>query len=497
VAVIVFLTLGLAGAAGGAPAADSTDGDDRARLAAGCDDLLGSAVKTPYGWGWKSSEVVVRPVDPRATPPRPAAPRRGSATAQAATIDVRSTAAAGLVLHLAGRQLGEARYTHAALQAARAIAAVQMNTGQVPATGVVRANAGGRDEPAAVPSRAATCAGLGLLLTLVHDHRGDDADADGEQGTLAREGGPIHRAAVKAAKWLAGQQTRSGGWLVGYPPDAAPGDATRLVRLDTPEYRDATIALWLAADVLGDDRLARKAEQAVEDLVVLRIADERGAGNNLWSSAYGGDGALMRKFPELAPAIDTLASRNAMQALLAACLLGDAEATAPVLKEAAAALAKLPRVNGAWRRIYDLNVSLSAPAPPPPGGDAPAPAADEPPTSPLFPSASPGPGESELAIGVAEMVRAASRLEAVGHEGLLKELDAGLPFRHRLALVACGLADEAIAAEAATPGGGAANAGDLPARLRELALLAWRMRSSISPAQSNGDETAREKTTGG
>src|SRR5688572_13730321 len=244
VVVIVFLTLGLAGAAGAAPRVAEGGGDDRARLAAGCDELLRAAVKTPYGWGWKSYERAAQPDDPRAAPPRPAVSRRGSQPPQAATIDVRSTAAAGLVLHLAGRQLGDARYTHAALQAARAVAAVQMNTGQVPATGVVRANAGGRDEPAAVPSRAATCAGLSLLLTLVHDDQADEADAGSDAAdALAREGGPIHRAAVKAANWLAGQQTRSGGWLVAYPPDAAPGDATRLVRLDTPEYRDATIAL--------------------------------------------------------------------------------------------------------------------------------------------------------------------------------------------------------------------------------------------------------------
>ncbi len=68
--------------------------------------------------------------------------------------DVRQTAAAGLVLHLAGRHLGDAELTQAAFEAARAVANVQQPRGQMPRIGILAGAAGGHDEPTLVPARA-------------------------------------------------------------------------------------------------------------------------------------------------------------------------------------------------------------------------------------------------------------------------------------------------------------------------------------------------------
>jgi hypothetical protein len=462
--VIVFL---ISAAALPAAAADDVR---RTQLRADCDALLRDAVKTPYGWGWTTNGV------------RPASGRGGAA--RTVTIDLRPTAAAGLVLHLAGAQLNEARYTQAAVQAARAVAAVQANSGQVPATGIIRANAGGRDEPAAVPSRTATCAGIGLLLTLADD-AGDSDDAEERDAANAAL---FRRAALKAANWLGTQQTRPGGWPVAYPPDALPADAIRVVRLDTPSCRDATIALWLSAHVLGDERLRTRAERAVGELVTLRIVDEGGAGHDLWSTAYNLDETLHTKTDALSPAIDAQASRMVMQALLAAYLLGEDEATLPVLREAAEALARLPKENGGWRRRYDWNLRLTSDPPAAPVQDE----KEDGPPSAVFDLDSPAPGELEPAVGVDEIIRAVRRLDKLGAKGYAKQLGAQMPVTHRLALVLCGLDDEALTAEAPPRRVEGAKPDELDERLRRAAVLVWRVRLGTDDRPVDGGKQEEE-----
>ena len=429
----------------------------RQELVNECDALIGAAVKTPYGWGWSADS-------------RPAAKQGRSRTV---TIDLRTTAAAGVALHVAGARLEEPRYAQAAVQAARAVAAVQLNSGQIPAVGVIGANAGGRDAPAAVPSRAATCSAVALLTAVLrYADVNDDGNVTRERPNPAARFRPV---ALKAASWIAAQQTRSGAWLVAYPPGAAPGEATRLVRLDDTDFRDATVALWLASATLDDTRLRRRAESAVGKLASLRIADDRSLGQNLWSTAYTGDGAEPPNFPELAPAIDVVASRNAMVALLAASLSGDAEATTPVLREAAAALEKLPKRNGAWQKRYDLDLRVDPPAaeaqdaaPPPAEGE------DEPPASDVFLPAPTAVGDDETVEGVEAVVRAVDRLAELGPEKFRDALAQRLPLEHRLSLMLCGL--DADPFSEGPPAGAAADRDGLDGRLRRIARLAWWVR---------------------
>jgi hypothetical protein len=324
-----------------------------------------------------------------------------------------------------------------------------MKTGQIPAEGVIRANAGGRDEPLEVPSRSATCACLGLLASLTHD-----ADANNPS-----DGSRTRRAAAQAAHWLSTQQTASGGWLVTEPPDARPGEGTRLVRLDDPGYRDAFIALHLAAHVLEDERLARQAAATEEDLDALRIGDAHSVGYRLWSTAYTPDHEMVTTTPALSPAADTVASRNAMQALLAACLLGDADTAAPILQEAAASVAKLPKENGAWRRRYPLRDNA---APPPAEGA----------TDPA-----PEPADAAAATGVEEVLRAAGRLDELKPKRFREAMETTLSVQDRLALTLCGLGD-AFLTEESPPPGPAGAADDFELTLRRTALLAWRVKEN-------------------
>ena len=448
-AAATLATCLLVGRADAALPADGTGTAARERLATECDALMRQATKTPYGWVWRIDEPGQRPAGRN----------------RIVTFDVRTTAAAGLALHLAGERLGEERFTSAAALVVKAVVAVQLNSGQFPQEGIIRANAGGRDDPAAVPRRAATCAALGLLLNVTHK-----PDAEG----------PMRRAAVKGAHWLASQQTRSGGWLVAYPPDVAPGDATRLVRLDAPDYRDATSALWLGAHVLDDERLLAKAEQSTSDLLALRIPDEKSAGHNLWSTAYHGDGTMVEKVAELHPAIDSLASRHAMEALLAAALCGGSEDATDALKEAAAALEKLPTTAGAWRRRYDLHIRPPKPQNP-----------DDPPVAPLFEKGGDGAGESETVSGVGDVIKAAIRLAGDGPEPLRSSLDAELPVVQRIGMVLCGLKDDALTAARPSAAEGRTQ-DDLPGQLRRIAVLAWQ----VKPA-SDGDRLNGEKRTSG
>jgi hypothetical protein len=230
----------------------------------------------------------------------------------------------------------------------------------------------------------------------------------------------------------------------------------RLLRLDRPDGRDATFCLWLSAQVLGDANLRRRAEAAVEELSALRIADEKSPARNLWAPAYNLDESPLQDVNDLPYGVDTAATDYAMQSLLAASLLGDADAAAPVLEEATAALNRLPRRDGQWLHDYGLTPAAPTDA----SGEGEGKEAleranqgpDAPPESQVFVPGSDGEKKGEPAAppSLAQTVAAAKRLAELGPQKYAEALAAAVPVEHRLALAVCGLDEDALTREVPT-----------------------------------------------
>ncbi|MDB5297903.1 MAG: hypothetical protein JWO31_3886 [Phycisphaerales bacterium] len=371
-----------------------------------CDALLAAAIRSPYGWGWAEGEpgIDLTKVRPRGGPP---------------VVDAELTAVAGLVLHLAGEAADEPKYLAAAVEAARAVLAVQARSGQVRARGVMGAF-GGKEDPAELPDRRPARRGLALLLTVL------DAQADQPDPRLK---GPAQR----VAHWLAGQQTHIGGWPTLYPPGASKGRGVRLVRLDDPDARDSTLALLLAGEVLADRGLRPYVDRAADHLVTIRLTAGRPPTKALWPAACKLDGDSNTGQLDLPPAVDLLGTRYAAEALLAGLLVTfEAGRYDAPLREARDALSGLPRTaGGGWHRRYDLQLRPSVPRP----DTRPAEGVFTPPPPP--PAALPNPRPAEL---LARLARASE----VGGKRLAEEMSARVPLRRRLALAASGLAPDAL-----------------------------------------------------
>jgi hypothetical protein len=299
-----------------------------AQLRAECDQLISCAIRRPYGWAWDleaKSELAAHPS------PRPV------------TMQLLGTPSAGLALLFAGKLLTEPRYTEAAEEAARGVAAAQMPIGRVRANPIFGPIAGGREETAVIADRSATRCGLGLLLAFA-DQAQSDAAASGSHAEA------IHRAAARAARWLAKQQAPNGLWPSAFPPDAKPRDAIRLVRLDDNDYRDATFALLLSFDLLHDATLGHFADQPLSALLKLRlVSDVHGPG--LWSTACTVNGTdIPPGFPD---GPDLLASRYAIQTLLGGFLFTQDTTLIPALDQAATTLDQVKHADGTFDRFLD------------------------------------------------------------------------------------------------------------------------------------------------
>ena len=311
----------------------------RRRLDDACDVLRRSAVKGSYGWGWPS-EIEPLPVQ-----------NVSSRNRVQPDIDLRVTAAAGLVLELAGRELSSEGNRAAAVEASRAIASVLLQTGQVPWTARLVPKPSGHQEVAGiVSSREPTSAALALMLTVIN-------------GTTDEPDPRITSAATRAATWLARQQTSGGGWQTAYPSSSGP-KARRLIRLDGPEYRDATYALLLASSVLEKREYAMAADRCVEQLLRLRIRDESSPGFGLWGPAYTLGGDPVRDLEEIPYGIDVLASRYATETLFASKLVAGRKDLDEPLAAASKAMLALPKSNGSWEPRYPIFPRKDAPAPP-------------------------------------------------------------------------------------------------------------------------------------
>jgi hypothetical protein len=265
------------------------------------------------------------------------------------------------------------------------------------------------------------------------------------------------------------------------------------VRLDLPDYRDCLYALAWAARASGDDSLRQRAASAVGELVLMRIPPGEGRGKNLWTSAYNLDGSAVTKTPELRHAIDVKASRYAMQALLAASLLGHADAAIPALRDAARSLSTLPRRDGRWEAAYDLVAG--------PSRAELAPVTD--PATTTTPESSVIAGDEEASPepaadpGVAAVLASVARLDETGSDSFGDALASDMPVERRLAWTLSGFHDDALTAHAsrsAPDGEAAASAAaggparqldesaatDLSTRVLRLGLLAKRVRSEAA-----------------
>src|SRR5688572_28603621 len=307
-------------------AAPPHEGRYARQLAEECDQLIGLAVKRPYGWAWTAR------VADGAGDRKPQVEMRPP-----------GTPGAGLVLLWAGVLLEDSRYTEAAVHVARGMVASQAANGNVvsrPAFAMAQPTK--REPPGDVPDRAATRAAVALLLAA----RGAEESKDEM----------FKRAAVRAAAWLANQQSDDGGWP-GAPPE---GMSKRVIRLDDRDVRDSLLALVLAAGAVDDRPATVAARRAADKLIALRIsAGDRWS--NLWSSIYQPDGSLVDELDEFPPGADVLASRRVADALLAAGLLLDHEPARVAASDAARSLARLRDGRGEWTRLYVLEGEQPAP----------------------------------------------------------------------------------------------------------------------------------------
>jgi hypothetical protein len=291
-----------------------------------CDDLRRAAIKSSYGWGW-ASDLAIAPDQKAAAP----------------DMNLRVSAATGLLLHLAGKELNNVPHTNAAIEAARAMAAVQLSTGQIPSTARLVPKPGGQFENIGiVPDRGATAAALSMMLIVIEANRQQPDER-------------LTSSATRAATWLARQQTAGGGWQSSYPPGPGP-KAQRLLRLDDPGYRDATLALLLASKVLGRKEYATAADRSIEQLLRLRIKDDASPGKRLWQNAYTLGGDPVKDIEELPFGIDLTASRYSMETLLGARLVVPHQKIEDALSLAAISAGALPKTEGNWQRRYPLFV---------------------------------------------------------------------------------------------------------------------------------------------
>ena len=385
-----------------------------AQLARECDELMSLAIQRPYGVAWAENGPLPKP----------------KAGAQPVTFTPPGTAAAGFVLYWSGDLLDNPKFKTAGYDAARGMAAAHLPTGQIPANPLfMPGSAGGHDAPILVADRAPSRAALGLILTLLDDTGGKDDQ-------LRRSASPI-------LTWLLKQQTATGAWPQGYPPATAPKDAWRIIRLDTPDYRDSVFATLLAADVLNDTRAKLSVERAIHNLLRMRIGAASRLGDPLWAGVYGLDTFPTDRIPELPPGIDMLASRNAMQILLAAyVMLGDPPVRdeekntwSKPLAQAAAATANLPKFDGKWIRIYDYDVPMTLPPPStqPSGFET---------TAPVIP-----PSQRAGTFGLDTLIEDAQNLADAGREKFTIALSANFTIRQRLAAALCGLDDDPFSVE--------------------------------------------------
>jgi hypothetical protein len=392
-----------------------------AQLAHECDLLMQAAVKRPYGWGWDNTPAV--------------APAGRSTAPRHVTMEPLGTPAAGFLLLSAAKLLNDPKFEQAAMMTAKGVASAQAANGQIPAHAIFRSTeAGGRDDATPVPDRAATRAGLVLLLGVINN---DHAKAE-----------PLNRATQRAVLWLTKQASDDGGWPTAIENESpiAPHDTLRIIRLDSADYRDSTYAMLLASSILGDRPLTIATNKSVQKLLALRLegkldeptddpADVTKQAAHLWSTAYRMDGSIDKKLKDFPMSADVLASKYAMQTLLGAYLMTGEKQTGVALDAAAQALNEMRRGEHTWKRVYRL-APTTAPASAPTTeqtGDT----FHPPPTNVL------GPWITGT-FGVEPTLDAVNQLKVLGHVRYEQMLAEQFTTQEHLAAAVCGLTDDPL-----------------------------------------------------
>jgi len=326
------------------------------------------------------------------------------------------------MLALAARELNDPQLTDAARQVAYGLASAQQGNGRIPAIGLFGASAGSREPPAAVADREPTTGALGLFL-LLHDQGQSDER--------------LRRATSRALFWLLRQQTSTGGWP-GIWPDLAEknSDARRLLRLDSSDYRNATLALYLAGNTLGDAAAVRAANKSIDLLLRVRFSPDRRAAAGLWSGIYQLSGEPFTADPQ-AGWIDLRASSEAIQTLIGAALIADRTDAVEAVDGAVRSMLQLPHEPPAgWERFYNPDTSSPIATTRPAESQG------------LFtPPADPDRQIDPAIERLSSLFRSAAALRTLSREDYRTLLSANRPLRLRIALALCGLDESPFAVD--------------------------------------------------
>jgi hypothetical protein len=198
------------------------------------------------------------------------------------------------------------------------------------------------------------------------------------------------------------------------------------MRLDDRDVRDSTFALLLCADTADDRLAARAAHNSVEKLTAMRTSAP-GRYNNLWATIYRQNGEIEDELRDYPPGADVLASRRAIETLLAAALLSNDESAGRAARDAAQALRALRDTQGRWTRLYVMS------------GEQPGPKGET-----IFGSASTRPTEALWrggTFGIESVLAAVDQLQQLGPQQMLSKLSETMTLQQRLAATILGLTD--------------------------------------------------------
>lgn len=295
-----------------------------------CDALAEIALRRGYGVGFDPSG---RP-DTRKPTTRPV------------SLEPLQTPAAGCALLWAGQFLNEPRYIELSNQIAKATALGQTPTGMFPAYVIFQSKPQSRDEPLPVPERAATLASLGLLLSAMN----------------ATPDPAVKSAAQRASHWLLKQRTNQGLWPSLVATEDSAKNPLRMIRTELPDQRNCILSLLLAGEVLNEADLTAAAVKALDYLLTLRVTAAKTDRPMFWVGAYEMSGNVNPGKAGLPDSIDLLATRYAMQSLLAGYVMVGDRKYGQACDDIAKLLPEMTMREEMWRRFPDARESSQPPS---------------------------------------------------------------------------------------------------------------------------------------